>query len=60
MASHLPPIPEANRSHAGPGQSARAADADRNHADMSVKPGQKGQSANTKINTTPHLSVQDR
>ncbi len=60
MASHLPPIPKGNRSPAGPGPSARVADADRNHPDTSVKPDKKGQSANTKINLTPHLSVQDR
>jgi len=60
MASRLPPVPPGNRSHAGPGVSPRATDADPNHPDLSKKPGQKGQSANTKINLTPQMSVQDR
>lgn len=59
MAKHLPPIPPASRSPSGPA-SARAADPDPNVAETSVKPDQKGQSANTRINTTPHLSVQNR
>lgn len=60
MASHLPPIPPENRSHTGLGQSARATDAAPNRAHNSVKPEKKGQSANTRINRTPQMSVQDR
>ena len=60
MASHLPPIPPANRSHTGPGDKATTMDPDRNHPDLSRNPAQKGQSANTRINRTPQMSVQDR
>lgn len=60
MASRLPPIPPANRSHAGPGEPKTATDPDPNHPDLTRNPGQKGQSANTRINRTPQMSVQDR
>ena len=60
MASRLPPIPPANRSQAGPGARPTATDADPNHPDRSSNPNQKGQSANTRINRTPQMSVQDR
>lgn len=60
MASHLPPVPPANRSKAGPGGPDHSRAVDRAHPDMSVKPDQKGQSANTKINLTHQGMQQDR
>ncbi|ESQ79614.1 hypothetical protein [Asticcacaulis sp. YBE204] len=57
--SHMPPIPPASRSPNGPAD-AHATNADPNIAHDSVNPDQKGQSANTKINTTHSGNQQDR
>jgi hypothetical protein len=58
--SKLPPVPPDNLSHAGPGETARTHTADRNHAQGAVNPDQRGQQANTKINTTHQGYQQDR
>lgn len=60
MSSRLPPVPPANRSHAGPGNPHSHRDHDPAHPDLSTNPRQKGQSANIRINRTPQMSVQDR
>lgn len=59
MSSHLPPVPPANRSTKGPADAhGRAADTFISHDE--VNPDQKGQQANTKINTTHQGYQQDR
>lgn len=62
MNTRTPPVPPANRSDKGPGENARFID---NAAEQKARPGignpaKQGQQANTAINTTPHLSTQDR
>ena len=58
--SKLPPVPHDNLSHAGPGETVRDHTADRNHAHGAVNPDQRGQQANTRINTTHQGYQQDR
>jgi hypothetical protein len=62
MNSKSPPVPPANRSDKGPGEDARFIDNDterKAHPDVG-DPAKQGQQGNTAINTTPHLSTQDR
>lgn len=60
MSSHMPPIPKASRSPAGPGATAKP-HAGQAHAErVNTNPDQKGQQANTKINTTHQGLQQDR
>lgn len=60
MSSRPPPVPPANRSDKGPGEPATAKADDPHRADTSENPGKKGQSANTRINTTNQGYQQDR
>ena len=58
--SKLPPVPHDNLSHAGPGETVRDHTADRNHSQGEINPNQRGQQANTRINTTHQGYQQDR
>lgn len=62
MNTKAPPVPPANRSDKGPGEDARFIDnATEEKARQRVgDPAKQGQQANTAVNTTPHLSTQDR
>ncbi|MDB5524935.1 MAG: hypothetical protein JWM58_2698 [Rhizobium sp.] len=62
MTTKAPPVPPANRSDKGPGEDARFTD---NATEQKARPSvgdaaKQGQQGNTAINTTPHLSTQDR
>lgn len=63
MNSRLPPIPEDNRSHKGPGETAKAKAEDAHGA--ASDPGtknfdQQGRQGNIKVNTTHQGYQQDR
>lgn len=62
MNTKAPPVPPANRSDKGPGEDAHFIDkAGEQKAQPNVGDAAKqGQQGNTTINTTPHLSTQDR
>lgn len=62
MTTKAPPVPPANRSDKGPGENAHFIDnATEQKARKTVgDPAKQGQQGNTAINTTPHLSTQDR
>lgn len=61
MSSHLPPIPKANRSpHNKSGAPLQAGEIDPHEAHPEVNPEQKGQQANTRINTTHQGNQQNR
>ncbi|MCF6370283.1 hypothetical protein [Rhizobium halophilum] len=61
MNSKLPPIPEENRSHKGPGEPASASASEGRTTDPSQKNFDKqGQQGNSKINTTNQGYQQDR
>ena len=61
MTSKSPPIPPANRSNKGPGEGAHSHPQVSAHPHGGVAdPAKQGQQANTRINTAPHLSTQDR
>ena len=60
MTKTAPPVPPANRSSKGTGESDRPADAKIPNAKDEPNPDQKGQQANTKQNTTHQGYQQDR
>jgi len=62
MTTKAPPVPPANRSDKGPGEDGHFVDtATEQKARKGVgDPAKQGQQGNTAINTTPHLSTQDR
>lgn len=62
MSTKAPPVPPANRSDKGPGEDAHFTDrATEDKARAGVgDPAKQGQQGNTTVNTTPHLSTQDR
>ncbi|HEX2146089.1 MAG TPA: hypothetical protein VHG11_00355 [Pseudorhizobium sp.] len=61
MNSKLPPVPEENRSHKGPGEPATATTSEERGTDPSQKNFDKqGQQGNSKINTTNQGYQQDR
>jgi hypothetical protein len=62
MNTKAPPVPPANRSDKGPGEDSHFVDtAMEQKARRGVgDPAKQGQQGNTNINTTPHLSTQDR
>jgi len=62
MNAKAPPVPPANRSDKGPGEDDHFID---NATEEKARPGvgntaKQGQQGNTTVNTTPHLSTQDR
>lgn len=61
MTSKSPPVPPANLSNKGPGEGAHSHGTVSARAHLGVTdPSKQGQQANTRINTAPHLSTQDR
>ncbi len=61
MTAKPPPVPPQNRSHKGTGDDKHAPRDQKPRGGTSVDdPDKRGQQANTRINTTPHLSTQDR
>lgn len=60
MSSRPPPVPPANRSDKGPGEPATTKDDGPQQADNTVNPDKKGQTANSKVNTTNQGYQQDR
>lgn len=60
MSSKLPPVPPANRSDKGPGEPREGRTEDPFVPDASKDPDKKGQSGNTKVNTTHQGHQQDR
>jgi hypothetical protein len=60
MTAKMPPVPPANRSPKGPGETATDRAADRGSAPEEPRKTKTGQSANTKVNTTHQGLQQDR
>jgi hypothetical protein len=61
MNTKAPPVPPANRSDKGPGEDAHLHDKTHAmHGGGVPDPAKQGQQANTRINTSTHLSTQDR
>ena len=60
MSSHLPPVPEENRSHKGTGDEARARPAADLHPAAAPDPDKQGQQGNSKVNTNHQGNQQDR
>jgi hypothetical protein len=61
MTGKPPPTPRENRSHKGPGDRKTPPLNEKAKGGTAVDdPDKRGQQANTRINTTPHLSTQDR
>ena len=61
MTGRPPPTPPDNRSPKGPGDRKTAPLEDKAKGGSAVDdPEKRGQQGNTRINTTPHLSTQDR
>ncbi|MBB3235543.1 hypothetical protein [Phyllobacterium endophyticum] len=61
MTSKPPPVPEENRSPKGPGDAAKPAEKQEvQHANATDNPDKRGQTGNTKLNTTHQGYQQDR
>lgn len=60
MTAKMPPVPPANRSPKGTGETATDRAADRGSAPTAPRSPKTGQTANTKVNTTNQGLQQDR
>jgi hypothetical protein len=60
MNSKLPPVPEDNRSHKGPGEPPTANVSQEASGRQAQDPNKQGQQGNTKVNTTHQGYQQDR
>jgi hypothetical protein len=61
MIGRPPPTPPANQSHKGPGDPKEAPLTQQPKGGSAIDdPDKRGQQANTRINTTPQRSTQDR
>ena len=61
MTAKAPPVPQQNLSDKGPGEDAHGRDQRASNLRPGVPdPAKQGQQANTRINTSTHLSTQDR